>query len=148
MKIKLLPFALLVAFGLAGCANNNSLPDTPVPVSGTFTGQFKLYHVNSAKGTSRVDSAYLNLVMEAATGYKITGDTTTVHAGSYGNYAVNSSAFQILFNDVTFSASAPPTKVHLAGIYNYHFDGVNLQLSTYGPADTLQYFYTFKKTGN
>jgi hypothetical protein len=134
---------------LCGCApKNDVLPNTPVPVSGRYTGQFKLYHVNPKTNVVRIDSTNLNLSMETATGYKVTGDTTTLHAGSYGSYEVSSSASEILFSDVTFPPGGTPAKVHLSGVYAYEYDGTTLQLITYGPQDTLQYFYKFTRTGN
>ncbi len=149
MKRNILYLFLSTAACLYGCAGKtNILPSTPVPVSGTFAGQFKLYHVNPVTNKVRVDSANLGLVMEIATGYKITGDTTTLHAGSYGSYQVNSYTTQILFADNTFPPGGSSAKVHLSGSYNYHYDGSTLQLVTYGPQDTLQYFYNLKRTGN
>ena len=133
---------------LYGCAGKtNVLPNTPVPVSGTYSGQFKLYHVSLQDKITRVDSANLSLNMEIATGFKITGDTTTLHAGSNGSYQVNSYQSQILFADKTFPVSGPPAKVHLSGYYVYHYDGTTLQLVAYGQQDTLQYFYKFTRTG-
>jgi hypothetical protein len=144
-------FYLLVITGvcLSGCAGKTEvLPNTPAPVSGTYSGQFKLYHVSPANNILRVDSTNLSLVMETATGYKVTGDTTTLHAGSYGPYVVNAAASQILFADKTFPPSGTPAKVHLSGAYVYQYDGSTLELLTYGPQDTLQYFYKFTRTGN
>jgi hypothetical protein len=149
MKRNIFFLLIPIAGFLTSCnTNNNVVPNTPVPVSGTYTGQFKLYHVNPKTNAVRVDSANLNLTMETATGYKVTGDTTTLHAGSYGSYEVSSMASQIIFADKTFPASGSPLKVHLSGVYTYEYDGSTLQLITYGPQDTLQYFYKFTRTGN
>jgi hypothetical protein len=144
-------FYLLIIAGtcLSSCLpKDNSVPAGPIPASGTFTGQFKLYHLNSKTGTPRVDSANLNLSMETATGFKVTGDTTTLHAGSYGSYSLNSLSLQMLFVDQTYPPTGTPAKAHLNGIYAYRYDGTTLELLSYGPLDTLQYFYKFTRTGN
>ena len=149
MKRNIVCLLIITAACLYGCAGKtNILPSTPVPVSGTFSGQFKLYHVSAANNIIRVDSTNLSLNMETATGYKVTGDTSTLHAGSYGSYQVNVFATQILFADKTFPPGSTSAKVHLTGSYNYQYDGATLQLVTYGPHDTLQYFYNLKRTGN
>jgi hypothetical protein len=149
MKRNILYLFIIAGVCLYGCnPKNDILPNTPVPVSGTYTGQFKLYHVNPKTSAVHVDSTNLNLTMETATGYKVTGDTTTLHAGSYGSYQVNQFASQILFADKTFPPSGTPAKVHLSGAYAYQYDGNTLELVTYGPQDTLQYFYKFTRTGN
>src|ERR1700753_198044 len=140
MKTKLLLATIILFMGLTGCnSKNDTLPSTPVPSSGTFSGQFKLYHVNPTTKTVRIDSANLNLVMETATGFKVTGDTSTIHAGSYGSYVVSSGAFEILFDDKTLPSGTTTGKIHLSGIYAYHYDGSTLQLAAYGPQDTLQF---------
>lgn len=149
MKRNVICLLTIAAACLYGCAGkSNVLPNTPVPVSGTFTGQFKLYHVNRTTNSSRVDSAYIGLVMETATGYKITGDTSKLHAGSHGSYLVDPSSSEILFADQTYPPGSSSPKVHLTGSYNYQYDGTTLQLVTYGAQDTLQYFYRLTRTGN
>ena len=143
-------FYLLTIAGtfLYGCAPKNDVVPSPVPVSGTFTGQFKLYHLNTKSGTPRIDSTNLNLNMETATGFKVTGDTSTLHAGSYGGYSISSPTLQMLFVDQTYPPTGIPAKAHLNGIYSYRYDGTTLELLSYGPLDTLQYFYKFTRTGN
>jgi hypothetical protein len=86
--------------------------------------------------------------METATGFKVTGDTTTIHAGSYGNYVVTTGTSQIQFEDKTWPLTGTPAKIHLDGIYSYTYDGATLQMAAYDPADTLEYYYKFTKTGN
>jgi hypothetical protein len=142
-------FTLAIATALlSSCStNNNVLPTAPAPY-GTFTGQFKLYHINPATNTARIDSAYIDLSLETATGFKVTGDTLKLHAGSYGNYLGNAGSMQIEFADKTAPTSGTPTKVHLNGIYQYSYNGNILQLLAYGPQDTLQYYYKFTRTGN
>lgn len=143
-------YQLMVIAGLffAGCAKTQGpFVNTPVLSSGSFSGQFKLYHVNANSKTVRIDSCNLSLTMELATGYQVTCDTT-LHAASYGQYQVQTTASQVIFIDKTYPASGTPTKVHLSGTYNYQYDGSTLQLVAYGPMDTLQYFYNLTRTGN
>jgi hypothetical protein len=150
MKLKLphlLPLLLLLA---AGCANNNNIaptPTTPLPV-GTFSGHFTLYHYHAQTKVTDSTKANLNLSLEPATGFKITGDTTTLHAGSYGSFVVNGMQNTINFADFTYPPSGVTTKVHLNGLYNYRYDGTTLQIAMNGPLDTLTYYYYMKKTGN
>lgn len=149
MKRNILYLFIMAGVCLYGCtAKNDVLPNTPIPVSGTYSGQFKLYHVNPTTNAVRIDSANLSLVMETATGYKVAGDTSTLHAGSFGSYGVNSFTSEIIFVDKTFPTSGTPTKVHLSGNYAYEYDGSTLKLAAYGPLDTLQYIYKFTRTGN
>jgi len=149
MKTKLLYiFPLLVAI-VSSCANT-SIPK-PAPEQtpgGTFSGKFTLYHLHSKTGAVDSSSTNLQLTLEGSAGFKVTGDTTTLHAGSYGPYFVNSSVGNMQFNDVTFPASGSPTKVHLSGVYNYRYDGATLQMAAYGPLDTLTYYYRMTRTGN
>ena len=139
--------AIAAAF-LSSCSTNNNVLPTPPAPYGTFTGQFKLYHINPTTNTVRTDSAYIDLSLETATGFKVTGDTLKLHAGSYGSYAGNAGTSQIAFADKTVPTSGTPTKVHLNGLYQYSYNGTTLELLMNGPADTLQYFYKFTRTGN
>ncbi len=140
---------LLVFFFLAGCAGKSIVaPTTNNAPFGTFGGQFSYYHVNSQ--THKKDSLKANIVLtlNKSTGFSITGDTTTVHAGSHGGYIINSSFTNILFLDETYPKSGTPTKTHLNGVYNYTFDGTNLQIAAYGALDTLSLVYVLKRTSN
>jgi hypothetical protein len=140
-----LSFALL-AFG---CQPKTVDPTPSIAPEGTFTGQFRLYHLNQKTGIVdtpvKVNDLVLN--MESATGFKVTGDTT-LHAGSYGGFVITESLNQVQFNDKTFPTSGTPAKVHLAGLYGYTYDGINLTLETQGALDTLEYYYKMTKTGN
>jgi len=148
MKRSIFYLAILLGAFLSGCGtNNNVLPPAPAP-SGTFTGEFTLYHINPVTNTVRGDSVTLDLSLETASGFKITGDTTTLHAGSYGSYVGNSGTSQIVFEDKTFPPTGTPIKAHLNGLYDYRYSGTTLELRAYGPQDTLEYFYKFKRTGN
>jgi hypothetical protein len=149
MKHKLfyiLPLALALASGCVSNKNNNPAPVTPP--TGTFSGEFKLTHLN--RKTGAIDSAKttIQLQMEVATGYKVTGDTTTLHAGSYGSFFVSSDGTAIQFVDQTYPPAGDPTKIHLSGIYQYEYNGSNLQVLGYGPQDTLSFYYNLYKTGN
>jgi len=140
----ILPFLLVFA---AGCSLNKSNNPAPVNIpEGTFTGQFKFQRNLKA----HVDSGHANLTlnMETATGFHVTGDTATVHAGSYGGYVIYTSLGEIAFGDKTFPTTGTPAKYHLSGVYYYTYDGSNLQISYKSYADTLAFLYTMKKTGN
>lgn len=147
MKNKLLYLLPLLVILAEGCFKTNTNPvPAPAAPSGTFTGQFKLYH----RHTDRVpyDSTVANITVKlVASGYtySVTGDTTTLHAGSYGTYGISSP--YMIFDDKTFSASAPATKTHLSGYYLYNYDGTNLLLYA-SSSDTLILGYSLKKTSN
>lgn len=150
MKTKLLFLLPLLAL-IAACVSKPPVTPAAALPSGTFTGKFTLARFNQKNGTiDSSETANLMLNMETATGFKITGDTTTVHAGSYGGYEVSSNggSGQIEFLDKTYPTSGTPVKIHLDGIYDYIYDGTNLQLAAYSPLDTVEYFYKFTKTGN
>ena len=148
MKRTIFYLSVLVWGFLTSCSTNNDVVPTSPPPSGTFTGQFKLYHINPVTNTARTDSTVLNLSLETATGFKVTGDTTTLHAGSYGSYVGDSGTSQIVFTDKTYPATGTPTKVHLNGLYSYSYNGTTLELLANGPQDTLQYFYKLTRTRN
>jgi hypothetical protein len=136
--IYLLPLLALTA----GCLKTQ--PDTSsnnYPL-GTFTGQFTRLRKNPQ--TSKVDTlrANLQLVLSTTTGYAVTGDTATVHAGSYGGFQEN--ALNISFADVTYPTTGVPAKTHLAGIYDYAYDGVRFQI-TGTNGDSIAYLYDLKK---
>jgi hypothetical protein len=143
MKHKLLYLLLFLAVAAAGCLKTQKAAD-PVPIpSGTFAGQFKVFH----RHTNQVpfDSTKTNLIVKLTASdytYTVTGDTSTLHAGSNGTYAGNATA--MLFTDKTYSASSPFTKWHLSGLYNYSYDGTNLTIY-YSSSDTLVLGYALKK---
>jgi hypothetical protein len=147
MKNKLLYLLPLLVILFEGCLKTHSDP-TPAAVipSGTFAGQFKLYH----RHTDQVpyDSVAANITVNLAASnytFTVTGDTATLHAGSYGTFGI--SGPYILFNDKTYSATAPVTKTHLSGYYLYNYDGTNLVMYA-SSSDTLILGYTLKKTSN
>ena len=135
----LLPLLLIF---IVACTKNNVTP-TLLP-SGTFSGTFLRLHLNK---NNTIDSAKVStvLVMETATGYAVTSDTSTFQAGSKGNYIFGTNNF-VEFLDVTYPATGIPAKTHLFGIYQYSFDGTNLLMAA--STDSLGYQYTLKRTGN
>ena len=143
MKHKLLYLLVALVVVATGCFKSPKSA-TPVPLpSGTFSGEFKVFH----RHTPNVpfDSTKTTLTIKLTTPdytYTVTGDTSTLHAGSYGTYAGNQSS--LLFTDKTYSASSPFTKWHLNGVYNYSYDGSNLVIY-YSGSDTLVIGYSLKK---
>jgi hypothetical protein len=146
MKHKILYLFLFLIIIAAGCVKSASnTPPPPVP-SGTFNGQFKLYHRHTDKVP--YDSLITNITITFKTPdftYAVTGDTTTLHAGSYGTYGV--SVPYMIFNDKTYNPTAPYTKTHLSGTYLYNYDGTTLILQA-SSVDTLILGYVLKKTSN
>jgi hypothetical protein len=151
MKFKfiyVLPFLIAVVFA-TGCAKTPKIASTPTNTpSGTFNGQFLYIHINSKTNAADTQKANLQLTMSTATGFAITGDTATVHAGSHGAYIINSFFTGIDFIDVTNPASGTPAKHHLNGIYQYTYNGDTLKILAYGAADTTAAFYTFVRQQN
>ncbi|MDB5009111.1 MAG: hypothetical protein JWQ84_870 [Mucilaginibacter sp.] len=139
MKPQLLYFSLLIVVFASGCIGNKNSAPAPLIPSGTFAGQFRRVHLNQTTGKRDTLSANIILTMNTTTGYAVTGDTTKLHAGSHGAYAIASSYIQ--FNDLTYSASAPQTKIHLVGTYQYYYDGTIFQMAGNSALDTLSYQY-------
>jgi len=148
MKLRLLYLLPLLIALTAGClgGSKNSNNVAPIP-DGVYSGQFRLLHVHTNK-TDTVKANIMLTMSNSAGTYKVTGDTATVHAGSFGNYAGNSATGLITFVDKTYSSSAPVTKTHLTGTYNYAYDGTTFQMKAFGVLDTLVLQYDLKKTAN
>ena len=135
------PFALLA---LSSCL---STPDVTPTItvgspSGNFTGTFRRVHRNTL--TNKYDTLKANLMLSLSTtaGYAVTGDTTSLHAGSKGQWGVSSN--YLSFIDYTLQGTGTPKKIHLNGNYTYGYDGKLLQFyATF--ADTLAYQYDFTK---
>jgi hypothetical protein len=144
MKRKLLYFLPVILALAAGCLKKGLVTPVAGP-EGTFAGQFILLHRHVKTGVTDTLTANIQLQMSLTTGYKVTGDTATLHAGSYGTYAVNSTGNGIEFIDKTFSPTGTPTKIHLSGIYGYVYNGTILQMTGYGPLDTLAFGYDLKR---
>ncbi len=145
MKSKLPLFLLLVIVFASGCLGEKATTPIPVP-SGYFSGQFRKIHKSATTGKIDTLSCNLLLYLNTATGFSVGGDTSTVHAGSYGGYAITSSYIQ--FNDVTYSKTSTSTKTHLEGIYEYYYDGSTFQMLGTPVSDTLAYQYDLKKSTN
>jgi hypothetical protein len=147
MKNKLLYLLSLLLVLAVGCGPHYVAPTDSSP-EGTYKGLFYLIHITP--GTNAIDTISknnLNLSLETATGFRITGDTSTNHAGSYGTYRVNTATSQIRFYDVTWPLNGISTKIHLDGSYSYNYDGIILQIKGYGARDTLEYYYKFTRIG-
>ena len=146
-RILLYSLPVLLSF-VIGCSPSHSNP-TPANIpEGTFAGQFISLHLHEKTGVIDTAKANIQLQMEESTGFKVTGDTSTLHAGSFGTYIFNSYNTAIDFMDKTSPVTGTPTKIHLNGIYAFFFDGTTLQMQTASAFDTLSYIYILKKTGN
>ncbi|HEY8782885.1 MAG TPA: hypothetical protein VIM16_14770 [Mucilaginibacter sp.] len=142
----LLPLLLVFA---SGCLTDKNNAPTPANApEGTFAGKFKFTHIHAQTGAVDSATANIQLKMETATGFQVTGDTSTVHAGSYGSYIVSTPYSNVDFIDHTYPTTGVPAKNHLNGVYTYSYDGTTLQLVAYGAFDTLSYYYNLKKIGN
>ena len=135
-KLFVYPF-LLVLLGAAACVKTTQTP-TPLP-SGTFTGPFTVIHLSPKTGKLDTATATITLSMSATTGYKVTGDTSKIQAGSYGSYIADGTYIQFIDHTTTGTATA---KVHLNGIYQYQYNGASLNI--YASTDTLGFTYTLK----
>lgn len=149
MKRKLLYLLPLFLVFESGClSDKNNAPSPNNAPEGVFSGKFKFTHLHSKTGTVDSATAIIQLKMEAATGFQVTGDTATVHAGSFGSYIVSTPYNNVDFVDHTYPTTGTPPKNHLNGVYTYSYDGTTLQLVAYGAFDTLSYYYNLKKIGN
>ena len=144
MKYKLL-YLFPFLKPLAGYFNSKRAEESPVVIPhGTFTGQFRLLQFSKKTGVFDTVSANIQLSMEQ-TGYSVTGDTSTVQAGSYGPYAINTINSTIDFQDKTYPHTGIPTKTHLNGVYQYYYDGTVFQLVANSVLDKLSLQYDLKK---
>lgn len=139
MKNKFTYLLLLCTVLAAGCIKKPNIIQVGQPL-GVFSGKFTGLRRNVSKyDTTR---ANLQLVLSTNIGYSVQGDTSTVHAGSYGSFGYDGSTFT--FYDKTYPATGVPAKTHLAGTYYYSWDGTNMQI--WGASgDSLIYDYKFKK---
>lgn len=144
MKHKLLYLIPIVALLMVGCFKKPAVNTTASTVSGTFTGTFRLLHRSNDK--LPFDTTGCNVVVTinpSGNTYTVTGDTTTVHAGSHGTYSL--SAPYIDFVDATYPLTGIPSKTHLNGVYEYYYDGTTFQMLAYS-TDTLSLQYDLKKS--
>jgi len=133
---KLLLLSLAIVAG--GCVNKTASIPIPVP-TGTFSGQFTSLH---KKSSGVVDTLRANVQLTTTTAglFRVSGDTSTVHAGSHGSFQLNSTYIQ--FQDSTATANNT-AKIHLNGLYQYSYDGTAFQIIAYN--DTLYYQYNLKR---
>ena len=137
MKRNLIYFLPLLMLLAAGCfGNKNQAPAPSVPI-GTFKGQFFGIHT-SIKNNLDTLKANLQLVLSPGAAFAVTGDTSTVHAGSYGNFGITSNSTNYInFVDKTFPISGNASKIHLSGTYQYYYDGTTFQMVGTSVMDTL-----------
>jgi len=135
-------FLFLLLLPFSACVKQNDSVPTVVLPTGSFSGTFM--KIRLAPGTAKYDTttANLQLTLSQTSGFAVTGDTSTLHAGSYGAYAAN--AYYMQFVDKTYNPNVQPVKYHLEGIYNYAYDGSNLLIYV-NYADTLSLQYHFTK---
>jgi len=145
MKRILYLLPLVFAFA-TGCGPKNAPAPNNIP-EGTFAGKFKYIHEHAQTGAVDSSTAQIKLQIGTST-FAVTGDTSTVQAGSFGTYEVNTYNTAIDFFDKTYPTTGTPAKFHLNGIYSYTYDGTNLHIIAFGAFDTLGYSYTLIKTGN
>jgi hypothetical protein len=141
--IYLLP--LLMIF-FAGCLSKPAavvIPPVTVPV-GSFTGVFKYYHITTKTGVTDSLTADITVTFDAQGNFTVGGDTTTVHAGSFGK-CILGSADDLIFTDKTLPATGTPAKKHLDGDYLDSYNGTTLQMLK-GVGDSLSYRYVFNKS--
>ncbi len=147
MKVKLLCQSLVLLAVLAfatGCSKDYTPPQSSASLQGTFTGQFIFLHQPANSATVDTVKANIQLEMQANSTYQVTGDTSTVHAGSRGTFVPGANS-TIQFFDATYPPAGTPAKLHLSGIYQYSYDGIFLRLTGYGPLDTVTYKYVLEK---
>lgn len=145
MKQTLLYLSILSVVVAFGCKKLNYQPPPPYP-TGTFSGKFGYLHRHTDNVPYDTLLATITLKLKNTDGtFTVTGDTATVHAGSFGTYGINSS--YINFADKTFPATGTPAKSHLNGLYLYSYDGASLKMLFYN-SDTLRYEYDLTKSAN
>jgi hypothetical protein len=144
MKHKLLLLSAAVLLVGASCKKVIVPTTTPPALSGTFSGQFLFVHRQTTAYPYDTLKANVILTLQSSGNtFTVTGDTTTVHAGSYGIFTSNTS--YVVFIDKTYPTDGTnPKKIHLAGTYQYYYDGSILQMLAF-PNDTSAYEYSLKK---
>lgn len=148
-RLKYLIPVLLAAALTAGCLKNEEVPPVVVP-TGNFSGEFRFISRNAAEKT--IDTVKANIKVslnQADASFAVSGDTSTIHAGSKGQYGINGNA--IGFADKTLSAlnsdkTAPIIggKAHTNGVYLFVYNGNVLQMKTI-VGDTVAFEYDLKK---
>jgi len=144
MKTKLFCLLALLSIFAMGCKKIDvTKPPSIGALAGTYSGQFVSVHINTPKNDTV--KANIQLALYPSYTFQVVGDTSTVHAGSKGSFALNSGTTTIQFFDVTFPVSGTPTKIHLSGQYQYTFDQIYLDMTGANSANTTTYTYTLTK---
>ena len=151
MKFKLLYVLAVLSVLIYGCGGGKKNYDAqPIP-DGTYSGEFRRLHIHS-ENRSIIDTVKTNLILHFAPvssgAFTVTGDTSTVHAGSKGSFIADGANHTLFFIDNTYPKVGTPAKTHLSGSYAYQYDGSALKIAAFGPQDTLALQYDLKKTGN
>jgi hypothetical protein len=149
MKRKFIYFLplLLVVIYMVSCSKETVQKTIPLVVpTGTFDGSFKLVHTTVSTGKNDTVGANLTMVTDAQGNFTITGDTSAVHAGSFGKFSLGVGS-DLVFTDNTFPKAGIPTKSHLNGDYRYLYDGNTLGLDK-NVGDSLSYQYFFVRSSN
>jgi hypothetical protein len=136
---------VLLIFAVA-CSPKSDATVVPTP-AGSFTGQFRFYTRNSSGNYDSVkNSIFLKMTTDGH--FRVISDTTLYHAGSHGTF--NYDGYYLLFNDSTYSATAPKTKRHLSGLFQYVYDGTTLKMlrTTAGTSPDTIGRYDLTKTAN
>ena len=140
----LLPLLLIFT---EACSTHSDNTPIPAPL-GTFSGTFRLLVKKTTGSGYDTVKKNTNLIISLTTPnhFKVTGDTTTIHAGSRGLFQYN--GVYIAFLDSTFKAGTPQTKIHLTDTYNYLYDGTILIFQRNNTALDSIFRYDFSKTSN
>jgi hypothetical protein len=142
MKHTLLYFSFMLVIVATGCLKTTQT-NQPVPTpSGTFSGQYIRYHRHLSIGAWDTVKTDLTVKFSTDNTYAVTGATTSIHADSHGTFTMNPP--YIGFTDQTYFPSDTSKVAHLAGYYNYGYDGTNLTIYA-SSADTLLIGYSLKK---
>jgi hypothetical protein len=127
---------------MASCLSKVKTAVNPIILpKGTFVGQFAKLHRNITTGKSDTAYANLTLKMDSLGNYAISGDTATVHAGSFGKFGLGVGN-DMLFTDKTLPPTGTPAKTHLNGDYLYQYSNGVLEFVK-GEGDTISYQYYF-----
>lgn len=137
---------LIGLFYLTSCSKDTPVQTIPVVTpTGTYGGHFQLVHTTIKTGVNDTIGCNLTMVLDAQGNFTITGDTSTVHAGSLGKFSLGYHD-DLIFEDKT-NLNATPKKVHLNGDYRYAQQGAVFGLDK-NVGDSLSYQYYFTKSSN
>jgi hypothetical protein len=144
MKHKLLYLLPLLIACITACKKTTVVKTPPLSVPvGNFTGLYTRLHLTVKTGVVDTSYAQILLSIDSLGNYAVTGDTSTLQAGSYGKCTLGY-ADNLSFIDKTLPAKGTPVKDHLSGDYFYTYSfGILLMQKTVG--DSLFYQYNFTK---